>query len=130
MRPALLVTQFLQRLRNDADVRLRRFPVTEDLLGFLVGDGAGDDDVFALLPVDRGRDPVRGGELQGVDHAQDLVEVATCGHGIDENELELLVRPDDEDVAHGLVVSRCARLRVARDSRGSMPYSLETWKSA
>src|SRR5436305_15124432 len=72
------------RLGDDADVRLRGLPVAEDLLGLVVGDGAGDDDVLALLPVHGCGHLVVGGELQGVDDPQHLVEVAARGHRIDE----------------------------------------------
>src|SRR3954451_5481106 len=87
------------RLRDDADVGLGRLPFTELLLASLVGDRAGDDHVIALLPVDRRGDLVLGGELERVDDAQDLVEVAAGRHRIDEDQLDLLVGPDDEDVA-------------------------------
>ena len=58
-----------------------------------------------------------GGELQRVDDAQHLVEVAAGRHRIDEDELDLLVRADDEDVAHGLVLRGGARRRIAVDVR-------------
>src|SRR6185437_10925430 len=58
----------LLRLGDDADVRLGRFPLAEDLLGLVVGDRAGDDDVLARLPVDRRGHLVLGGQLQRVDH--------------------------------------------------------------
>ena len=45
-----------------------------------------------------------GGQLDRIDDAQHLVEVAARRHRIDENELDLLVRPDDEHVPHGLIV--------------------------
>jgi hypothetical protein len=83
------------------------------ILGLVVGDRPGDDDVLALLPVDGRRDPVLGGELERVDHPEDLVEVAAGGHRVDEDELDLLVGPDDEDVADGLVVGRRAGRGVA-----------------
>ena len=67
-------------------------------------DGAGDDDVVALLPVGGGGDLVLGGELHGVEHAEDLVEVAAGGHGVGELQLDLLVGADDEDGADGGVV--------------------------
>jgi hypothetical protein len=55
----------LLRLRHDADIRLRFFPTIRiDRLGFVIGDGAGDDDVFAMLPVGRRRDAMLGGHLQ------------------------------------------------------------------
>src|SRR5262249_49870205 len=55
-------------LRDDAHVRLRLLPLAEELLGLLVGDGAGDDHVLALLPVHRRRHLVVGRELQRIDH--------------------------------------------------------------
>jgi hypothetical protein len=51
-------------------------------------------------------------QLQGVDHAQHLVEVPAGRHRIDEDQLDLLVRADDEDVPHGLVVGRRPLRRV------------------
>jgi len=54
----------------------RRPPCGKQLLGFLVGDGATDDDVVAVGPV-AGGDLVLGSQLQAVDDAKDLVEVAT-----------------------------------------------------
>eukprot|EP00951_Prasinocladus_malaysianus_P009179 scaffold66939_cov46-Prasinocladus_malaysianus.AAC.1 len=41
--------------------------------------------------------PVVGGELQRVNHAQNLVEIASSGGGVEEGQLELLVRANDED---------------------------------
>src|SRR4051794_31038769 len=101
----------LRGLRHDPDVGLRRLPLAEDLLGLVVGDRARDDHVLALLPVHRRGDLVLGGELERVDDAQHLVEVAARRHGIDEDQLDLLVRPDDEDVADGLVVGGRAPTR-------------------
>src|SRR5689334_24827275 len=47
------------RLRDDPDVRLGRLPaLREELLRGLVADGAGDDDLVALLPVGGRRDLV------------------------------------------------------------------------
>src|SRR6202451_2311082 len=58
----------LLRRRHDADVRFWRLPALRvKLLRFVVGDGAGKDDIFTLLPVRRRRDAVLGGELQRVD---------------------------------------------------------------
>src|SRR5882672_12685677 len=47
-------------LGHDADVGLGLLPLAEDLPGLVVGDRAGDDDVLAWLPVDRGGDAVPG----------------------------------------------------------------------
>src|SRR5262249_58149909 len=89
----------------DADVGPRRFPALRVLLlGFLVADRAGDDDVLAMLPIHRRRYLVLGGELQRIDHPQHLVEVAARGHRVDQDELDLLVGSDDEDVAPGTIV--------------------------
>jgi hypothetical protein len=57
------------------------------------------------------------GHLQAVDHAQHLVEIAARGHRIDQDQLDLLVRPDHEHVAHGLIVGRRALQGIARDRR-------------
>src|SRR5215469_13996398 len=65
------------RLRDDADIGPRRRPTLGiPLPGFVVGDGPGDDHILALLPVHRRCDLVAGGELDRVDDAQHLVEVA------------------------------------------------------
>ncbi len=52
------------------------------------------------------RDLMFGGELQRIDDAQDLIEIAARARRIIERELDLLVGPDDEDRAH--------RERIAR----------------
>src|SRR5260221_1519787 len=84
------------RLRHDPDVRFRRFPAMRiDRLGLVVGDRARDDDVFALFPVGRRRNAMLGGHLQGIDHAQNFLEIAAGGHRIDQHQLDLLVRSDD-----------------------------------
>src|SRR5437868_481781 len=106
----------LTRLRHDPNIRLRRLPtLREQLLGVVVGHRAGDDDVIAALPVHRRRHLVLGAELQRVDDAQHLVEVAADRHRIDQDQLDLLVRTNDEDVADGLVVGCGAFGCVARD---------------
>src|SRR5665647_2277826 len=72
------------RLRYDPQVRLRRLPALRiDGLGLVVGDRTGDDDVLALFPVGGCRDAMLRGHLYRVDRAQDFLEVAACGHGID-----------------------------------------------
>src|SRR5262244_3667863 len=77
-----------------------------------------------MLPIHRRRYFVLGGELQRIDHAQHLVEVAAGGHRIDQNELDLLVRADDEDVAYGLVVGGRALRRVAGHGGGKHAVKL------
>src|SRR3954447_5837160 len=95
----------LRGLRDDADVRLGRLPAVRVLLlSLLVGDRAGDDDVVAGLPLRGRRDLVLRGQLQRVDYAQNLVEVAAGRHRIDEQQLDLLVRTNHEDVANSLVL--------------------------
>src|ERR1700742_1103949 len=95
------------RLRDDPQIRLWGFSALGvEAPGLVIGDGARDDDVLALIPVGGRRDAMLGGELQRVDDAQYLLEVAPGGHRINQDQLDLLVRPDDEDVADGLVVGR------------------------
>src|SRR3546814_9057532 len=57
----------------------------------LVGELGRDDDLLALFPVDRGRDRLRVGELEAVDRADDLGEVAPGARriGSEENTSEL-----------------------------------------
>src|SRR6266850_6892889 len=57
----------------------------------LVAHRAGDDDVLPLLPVRRGGDLVLRGELHGIEHAQQLVEVAAGGHRVEQHQLDFLV---------------------------------------
>jgi hypothetical protein len=90
------------------------FETGEEILGFVIADRRHDDDVFALLPVGGSRDAVLGRELHRVDDPQYLLEVPPGGHGIDQDELDQLVRPDDEDVSHRRVVGRRPTLRAAR----------------
>ena len=56
-------------------------------------------------------------ELHRIDDAQHFVEVAARGHRVDQHELDLLVRADDEHVAHRLIVGRRAAFRCARGAR-------------
>ena len=99
-----MLCEKLLRLGRRAEVRLDGFVAGEDFVGVFVGDGAGDDDVFTLLPVGWGGDLVLGGELDGVEYADDFVEVAAGGHGVGDLELDALVGADDEDGANGRVV--------------------------
>src|SRR6516162_6364400 len=113
------------RLGHDADIGLGRLPALRILLlGLVVADRTGDDHVLAVLPIYRGRHLVLGSELQRVDHAQHLVEIAAGRHRIDQNELDLLVRSDDEDVAYGLVVGGRALRRVAGHGGGKHAVEL------
>ena len=74
-----------------------------------------------LLPVHRRRHLVLGAELQRVDDAQHLVEVAADRHRIDQDQFDLLVGADDEDVADGLVVGRVRLVGSPDTAAGSMP---------
>ena len=87
------------------------------LLGLFVGHRARNDHIVALLPIHRRGDLVLRGQLQRVDHAQDLVEIAARRHRIDDEQFDLLVGADDEDVAHGLVVRRGSAVTAARQFR-------------
>src|SRR5215475_2251409 len=106
--------RWLLWLRHYADVRLGSRPaVRVGLPGFVVRDRTRDDDVLALLPIHRSRHLVLRRELQRVDDAQDLVEVAAGSHRVDENELDLLVRANHEHVPDGLVIRWRPALRIA-----------------
>src|SRR5262249_61071709 len=83
----------------------------------------GENGLVGMVQVCGSGDAVLGGKLQRVDNPQYLVEVAARGHRIDENELDLLVRADDEHVAHRLVVGGRTALRSAR--RGGWQHAVE-----
>src|SRR5271166_6974721 len=84
-------------LRHDAQIRSRGLPAVGILLpGFFVGHRAGNDHVVALFPIHRRCDFVLRGELKRIEHAQNLVEVAASGHGIDEDQLDLFIGPHDK----------------------------------
>ncbi len=65
-----------------------------------------------------------GAQAQGIDDAQDLVEVAPGRHRIDEDELDLLVGADHEDVAQRRVLCGSAFGGVALNVGRKHPVSL------
>src|ERR1700730_17987387 len=65
--------------------------------------------MVAVFPIDRRGHAVAGGQLQRVDHAQNLVKVAARAGRISDHELDLLVRSNNEDRADG---EHIADLRV------------------
>src|SRR5699024_10177835 len=70
-------------------------------LGDAAGTGGRDDDALAGAPVGRGGDVELVGGLQGLDHAQDLVEATAGGQRVVQDRANLGLRVDDEDGAHG-----------------------------
>src|SRR5581483_1646281 len=69
-------------------------------------------------------------ELQRIDHAQDLVEVATCAHGIAELHFDFLVGANHEHGANRRVVVRSTSLRSVASSSGQHAVKLgdfELW---
>src|SRR5450830_2166647 len=59
--------------------------------------GQWDDDVVAVLPVARCRDRIAVRQLQGIEDAQDFIEIAARTERIREDQAYLFVRVDDED---------------------------------
>ncbi|MNY26136.1 hypothetical protein D3C86_1599670 [compost metagenome] len=49
-----------------------------------------------------------GGELDGIDRAENFLEITAGGHRVGEDQLDLLVGTDDKDGAHGGVIGRRA----------------------
>src|SRR5215468_7985270 len=106
------------RLRDRPQIRLVRLVALRILfLRVVVGNRGGDDDVLARLPVHGRRYRVLRVQLQRVEQAQYLVEVAARAHRVDEDRLDLLVGADEEHVAHRRVVHRraFAAARVGMD---------------
>ena len=71
--------QHLFRLCSGADIRLDRLVAGKELIRFFIGDSAADDNVVALFPVRRGGDLVLRGELDGVEDANDFIEITEIG---------------------------------------------------
>src|SRR5262245_26862555 len=93
------------RLPDDSDIWSRRFPSFRiDLLRLFVRNRSRDDHVVALLPVDWRGDAMLCGELHRIDHAENLIEIAPSGHRVDEDQLDLFVRANDEHIADRLIV--------------------------
>jgi len=84
-----------------------------------------DDDVVALVPVDGGGNTVLVAGLEGVDHAEDLVEVAARLRGVGQGQADNLLgvdhehRPDGEGDALGVNV--CGVHSVQHVVQGSDP---------
>src|SRR5881397_4434331 len=100
---------FLLGLRNDAEIRPRRFPTLRVLLfGFLVGNRSQDDHILPLLPIYRRRHLVFRGELHRIQNTQNFVEVPAGAHRIAEHQFDLLIRTDNENSTHCRVECRSA----------------------
>ena len=56
----------------------------------------GNDNVLSHLPVDRGCDLLFRGQLEAVYDPQDLTHVPSSGGRVEDGQLQLLVRTDDE----------------------------------
>src|SRR5690348_8313563 len=102
-------------MRGGAQVRLVGLEAVRILLArLLVRHRRRDDDVLAGSPV-RGRgDAVLRIRLQRVEQPQHFVKIASRAHRVDQHRLDLLVRSDDEDIAHRRVVVRGAGAAAAR----------------
>jgi hypothetical protein len=88
----------------------------EELLSLLCRHRRVHDDLLPRDPVRRGRDLVLVADLERVDDADDLVELAPGRGGVGQGETDLLLRVDDEDGADGegntLCVDVCGVLLV------------------
>ena len=73
--------------------------VREACPGVLGGQRRRDDDPLADLPVRRGRERARVGDLEAVEGAEDLVEVASDRLRIGQRESDLVAAVDEEDGA-------------------------------
>src|SRR4030095_4340037 len=100
----------LLRLRYDPHIWLWRLPALRITpLRLLVGYRTRNDHVLARLPVDWRSHLMLGSQLQRVDYPQHFVEVTARRHRIDKNQLDLLVRADDVNIAHGCIIGWVSR---------------------
>ena len=115
---------WLLRLGNDPKVRRGCLPATRVFLfGFLVRHCRHDDHIFAVLPVHWSGDLVGSGELNRIEDPQNFVKVAAGAHRVNEHQLDLLVRADQEDRAHRGIVRR--RATLGRGSRIARQHIIE-----
>ena len=89
-------------LRSEPQVLLPRgqrrdLVLRKELLCLLLRDRWDDHALAALLPVHRSGHLLGCGELEAVDHSDDLVKIPARGSGIQQRQLEPLVGADDED---------------------------------
>ncbi|HKN25846.1 MAG TPA: hypothetical protein VJX72_13440 [Candidatus Acidoferrum sp.] len=78
------------------------------------------------LPIHRRDDFTLGSELNGIENAQDFVEIAASGHGADEHDLDFFVRADDKNSTDGGIVRGSATSQVSPALARSRLYSLAT----
>ena len=88
------------RVLGGTEVWLDGLEVSEQLLGLLVVDGRSNDDILSLRPVGRSGDSLVVGELEGVEHSDDLIKVPSTRSRVDEHQTDLLFWVDDEDAPH------------------------------
>src|SRR4051812_19945673 len=89
------------RLRRRAQVGLDYLvALREELVSIFVGHGGYDNAVVPSLPVGGRGDFIVRGQLQRVDDAKDLLEVAAGAGRIRQDQLHLFVRADDEYRSH------------------------------
>ena len=86
---------------SETQVGLNDAEVGEELLGLLVLDAGGDDDVVARDPVNRGGDLVLVAGLERVEDTENLGRVAASRGGVGQDETDLLVGVNDKDGADG-----------------------------
>src|SRR6185312_14970937 len=115
---ATTLTGSVLRRFHHSQIGQHRLEAAELLVGLLVGDGGRQRHVLARLPVRRRRYLVLGGKLDGIERAEDLVEIPSCRHRVGERQFHLLVGPDDEHGAHRLVVGRRAALGTVAGGGG------------
>ena len=85
----------------------------EPLPGSIIREPRQNHARLAALPIHGGRHAVAVGELEGVEHAEDLGEVAARGGGVEDRCAELLVGAEDQDGARGQGGAR-ARVQFRR----------------
>jgi hypothetical protein len=107
---------------DDPDIGKRLAPsIGVAFAGLLVADRPRQDDVITGLPLRGGGELVLGGELEGVDDAQDLVEVAPRGHRVDEHQLDRLVGAITNTLRRVAFWAGVRAVRSPDASLGSMP---------
>jgi hypothetical protein len=81
------------------------------LFRLVVGYRRHDDDILALFPIHRRRHFVFRGELNGIEYAQDFIEIPAGAHRITQHQFDFLVRPNNKHSSDRRIVCGGAAFR-------------------
>src|SRR5215203_624007 len=89
-------------LRRDSQIRFRGSPTTGKLLlRSFIRQRWNDDHIVSILPINRRRNTILRSQLKRIDHAQNLVEIASRTRRIRDHQFDFLVWTNHKHRANG-----------------------------